>query len=129
MEDPFNIDCTGNVCVGDTIKFTENVFGGSYSKPKFLGERTIIAMVVNDSYGTQKQQHTFSLIIIQSTGYDPLKPSVKTTRKGRNIYRNGTKRAKWSNETDRKTAIDEKHQRGNLARKAREIRREQTPTY
>lgn len=125
----FNIDCTGDVCVGDTIEFTENVFGGSYKKPKFLGERTIIATIVKDSYGLEKQQHTFTLIVVKSTGYDPLKPNVKTTRKGRNIYRNGTRRAKWSNETDRKIAIDEKHQRGDFARKARDIRREEFNSF
>ena len=45
------IDCTGDICLGDTIQFTEAVFGGSYRKPRYLGDRTITAKVVNDSYG------------------------------------------------------------------------------
>ena len=39
----FPIDCTGDVCVGDVILFTESVIGGTHRKPLFLGERRIAA--------------------------------------------------------------------------------------
>ena len=56
----FTINCTGDVCAGDHIRFTEAVFAGSYRKPKFKGERVVEALVVRDSYGEAKQQHTFT---------------------------------------------------------------------
>jgi hypothetical protein len=119
----FTIDCTGDVCVGDTVMFTEGVFGGSYRRPSHLGDRRIIAKVVKDSYGADKQQHTFSIEVIDSDGYDALTPGTKTRRKGRNVYRNGTMRMAWENEDERGVALDEKHARGSIARAARDIRR------
>lgn len=47
----------------------------------------------------------------------------KTRRKGRNIYRNGTMRLVWENETERNKVADEKHGRGNIARTERDKRR------
>lgn len=119
----FSIDCTGDVCVGDTILFTEAVFGGSWKKPIFKGERRIAALVISDSYGAAKQQHTFSLKIIGSDGYEPLKNGEKTRRKGRNVYRNGTKRLAWEAEDDRQVSLNDKHERGDCARAARDIRK------
>ncbi len=117
------INCTGDVVTGDTITWTEAVFGGSVRKPRFLGERTITARVVKDSYGADKQQHTFSVEVIASVGYDALKPGTKTTRKGRNIYRNGTTRLPWPDEAARHAVANEKHARGDMARRARDERR------
>lgn len=115
----FSINCTGDVCAGDTILFTEAVFGGSYQKPKFLGQRRIAARVLKDSYGAATQQHTFSLSVIASEGYDPLPAAATITRKGRNIYRNGTVRLPWPDEIARRAALDEKHNRGDAARARR----------
>ena len=119
----FTIDCTGNACTGDVILFTEAVFGGSFRKPTFMGERRIAARIINDSYGSAKQQHTFTIEVIGSDGPDALTPGTKTTRKGRNVYRNGTKRQPWVNEADRAAALADKHQRGGRARAAREERK------
>jgi len=116
----YTIDCTGDACIGDFIKFSESVFGGSFKKPKFLGERTIEALVVADSYGAMKQQHTFTLEITGSTGFQALPVGDKIKRKGRNIYRNGTKRAPWIDESARKQALG----RGDYARAARQERKE-----
>lgn len=121
----FSIDCTGDVVVGDEIEFTEAVFGGSHRRPTFLGERTIRARVIKDSYGAEKQQHTFSLEVISSDGYKKLSVGAKTRRKGRNVYRNGTLRREWTDETVRRAAQDEKHFRGDAARAHRDVRREQ----
>ena len=120
----YEISCTGDVVVGDIIQFKEGVFGGSYRKPTYLGERVIEARVINDSYGECKQQHTFTIEVVASSGYLPLKAGLKTTRKGRNIYRNGTFRQEWADESVREIACDEKHVRGGIARRERAERRQ-----
>lgn len=120
----FTIDCTGDSCAGDVIVFTEAVFGGSFRKPKFLGERRVAAKIINDSYGALKQQHTFSLEVIASDGANPLAAGTRTSRKGRNVYRNGTRRLAWTDEAARAAALTEKHARGDVARAARAVRKE-----
>lgn len=122
--DDFTVDCTGDVVAGDEIEFIEAVFGGSHRKPKYLGERKIRAKVLRDSYGEAKQQHTFTLEILGSEGYDALPAGKTTTRKGRNVYRNGTMRKPWNDETARTAAADEKHRRGEHARAGRVTRKE-----
>jgi hypothetical protein len=122
--DNYPINCTGDVVAGDVIKFTEAVFGGSFRKPKYLGDRTIIAKVVKDSYGSAKQQHTFTIEVLSSSGEQPLEVGTITTRKGRNVYRNGTWRKAWASEEDRVKVAEEKHQRGDVARARRAKRME-----
>lgn len=119
----FTIPCTGDVVAGDVIEFTEAVFAGSFRKPRYVGERTIQAEVLRDSYGAEKQQHTFTLKVLASAGAEPLTAGTVTTRKGRNVYRNGTRRAPWPVEADRRAALDEKHSRGDLARADRAERK------
>ena len=120
----FNIPCTGDVCTGDVILFSEGVFGGSYRNARFLGQRRIAARVINDSYGATKQQHTFTVEILASDGYEPLTVGTMTTRKGRNVYRNGTLRQSWPDESVRNGSLAAKHERGAAARAARGRRRE-----
>ena len=115
-------DATGDVVAGDVIRFREAVFKGSFRSPKFVGERTITARVEKESYGADKQQHTFSLRVISSDGIDPLKAGERTRRKGRNIYRNGTERLVWRDEEARRAVADEKHRRGDAARQVRRWR-------
>lgn len=115
----FSIPCTGDVVAGDIIEFTEAVFAGTFRKPRYVGERTVQAEVLRDSYGAGKQQHTFTLKVLASAGAEPLAAGTVTTRKGRNVYRNGTRRAAWAVEADRRAALDEKHTRGDLARAVR----------
>ena len=114
---------TGDVVRGDTIRFTEAVFAGSFRNPQFSGNREIVAEVLNDSYGRDKQQHTFTLRVIRSSGTQPLEAGVTTTRKGRNVYRNGTERLEWTDENARTMAASEKHTRGDAARRSRDVRR------
>jgi hypothetical protein len=121
---PYTISCTGDACVGDIIIFTEGVFGGSYRAPKLLGLRHIAAEIIRDSYGEKKQQHTFTLRVLQSSGHQPLEPGTETRRKGRNIYRDGTRRQRWA-ESKRQAALDNKHARGDAAREARALRKEE----
>lgn len=120
----YSIYCTGDVCVGDEIIFKENVFKSNFRNPKFLGERKNAVRILKDSYGGLKQQHTFTIEIIDSEGVEPLEKGIKTRRKGRNIYRFYTMRKPWKNEKERKLRLREKHSRGEKARKAREYRRD-----
>ena len=113
----------GDVVTGDTIRLTESVFGGSYRKPRYRGSRTIEAEVVRDSYGAGRQQHTFTLRVISSTGLDALEVGTTIRRKGRNVYRGDPERLLWSDESERKLAAAEKHERGDTARAARDERR------
>jgi len=125
------VDCTGDVCCGDVILFTENVYSGSHRKPVYRGDRWILAQVIADSYGASKQQHTFTLLLIDCGGEGS--EEVRTIavrnkgtikRKGRNVYRYSPHRALWTNEDERKIVLKEKHQRGDAARAERSFRRE-----
>ena len=116
----FNIVSTGDVVVGDHVKFERDIWGGTWKKPKHLGTETIEAIVIRDSYGKDKQQHTFTLEV-----YDGSELRIK----GRNLYKHGVFRKKWRNEDERKTAIEEKHDRGDMARKARDIRKSNDTRY
>lgn len=117
------LDATGDVVTGDTVLFAEGVFGGSLRQPAFEGYRWIKAEVVKDSYGADKQQHTFTLKVLGSDGHQPLKPSETIRRKGRNVYRYGTQRELWDDERKREEAATEKHGRGDAARQTRLERR------
>ncbi len=123
----------GDVVTGDMIRFTESVWGGSYRKPRHLGSRTIEAEVVSDNYekigygiGADKQQHTFSLRVISSTGLLEVDAGKTIRRKGRNIYRGEPERLLWSDESKRQLAAAEKHERGDIARAARDGRNKST---
>ena len=121
--DTYSIHCTGDVVTGDRIRFDEAVFGGSHRRPSFLGIRTIEAEVVADSYGEGKQQHTFSMVVLESSGVSAVKPGERIRRKGRNVYRRETWRAPWEDEEEREKVAAEKHERGDQARTARAVRR------
>jgi len=116
LQKKFTINCTGDCCLGDVVQFKKAVFGGSYKKPKFLYNEEITAKIIKDSYGQDKQQHTFT---IQILAVDGRKESRQTTIKGRNLYRNGTKRIIWDDENLRLNVIKEKHERGTRAREDR----------
>ena len=119
------INCTGDVVAGDTIRFVEGVFEGSFKNPRHLGDRVVVAEVMKDSYGEAKQQHTFSMKVVESSGCEAHEPGRKLRRKGRNVYRNGTERLEWADEKVRDNAAGEKHGRGDSARRARDARRMQ----
>ena len=112
----FPIDCTGDVCVGDIILFSERVNNTNRM-------RRVVAKVLKESYGLDKQQHTFSIQVLESSGYIPLTVGEKTTRKGRVIYRFYTRRKPWASEIRRSLVLDEKHRRGHRARLQRDVRK------
>ncbi len=111
----YSIDCTGDACVGDEVAFMRATFSGSYRKPTFTGYELVEGKILRDSYGADKQQHTFTLEL----------PDGTTTRiKGRNLYANGMYR-KERDATERQAVLNEKHQRGDAARASRAERREE----
>jgi hypothetical protein len=113
MTDKYSIDCTGDCVVGDIVMFERAIFEGSWRRPIFVENETIHAEIIKDSYGADRQQHTFTL---KTAG-------GRTFRiKGRNLYRNGTRRMAWPDESKRRLALDEKHARGDAARFDRGLR-------
>ena len=124
MEQPHWTPAPGDVVVGDEIRWIETVWGGSYRKPIPRGERAVRGYVTRDSYGAAKQQHTFTIYVVGTSGIAAIEPGTKIRRKGRNIYRGKPERLKWPNEADRLAVADEKHTRGDAARADRDQRRE-----
>lgn len=114
MTDGYIIDCTGDCVAGDYIKFERAVFTGKYPNAKFSHNEILEGEILSDSYGREKQQHTFTIL---------LKSGVKIRIKGRNLYKNGVKRKLWPAEKEREHALNEKHARGNFARIERDIRK------
>lgn len=52
----------GDVCKGDTVLFTQKM----QKSGKIVGRRTVAGQVVKESYGTAKQQHTFTVSMMTS---------------------------------------------------------------
>ncbi len=107
------ICCTGDCVKGDRVAFERATFGGSRTRPTFAGFELVVGEIVAESYGADKQQHTFSIQLPDGT---------KTRIKGRNLCANGTYRAPWSDEAKRRETAGEKHQRGDIARAERASR-------
>jgi len=103
---------TGNATQGDDIAFVEAVFSGSYPRSRFSHFEMIYGLIVNDSYGKAKQQHTFSI--------ETQSGSV-IRRKGRNVYKYTTL-AKPRNEEERQINLEDKYERGVKARQDRKDR-------
>jgi hypothetical protein len=117
----YPICATGDVCAGDRVRFERATFTGSRLSPKFAGFEQITAIVLRESYGSEKQQHTFTLLLEDGT---------ETRIKGRNLYRNGVWRQLWSDESRRAIAVQEKHTRGAAARAiARQRQRDQEDCF
>ena len=109
----FGLDCTGDAVVGDRVHFERAIFGGSYRRPVFIENEIVEGEIIRDSYGIDKQQHTFTI----------RRDDGSTFRiKGRNLYRNGTRRQAWADEQSRTAALREKHVRGASARVDRAAR-------
>lgn len=111
----YTINATGDACVGDEVAFERAVFAGSFRRPKFVGTKLVVGKIIADSYGSRKQQHTFTIL---------LQDGRKTFIKGRNLYANGLYRKPWADEGARRAALEEKHERGAAAREARQWRLE-----
>lgn len=122
----FTINCTGDVCRGDVVLFTQNVyrrFDKVTRRGSPLRKRTIAGRIVKESYGAAKQQHTFTIEVLWSKGINNLPPVFPLLVKGRNLYRLTTYRQPWDDENERSKVLAEKHRRGAAARSIREMRR------
>ena len=119
-DDDYRINCTGDAVVGDEVRFERAVFSGSYRSPKFEGFELVTGQIVSESYGQEKQQHTFTL---------ELEDGKKSRIKGRNLYKNGVWRKLWADESLREEARREKHERGDEARRDRDNRRASDAYY
>lgn len=111
----YTVRCTGDAVVGDEVRFERATFTGSFRNAKFAGFETVTGKIVKDSYGKDKQQHTFTLA---------LEDGSELRIKGRNLYANGTYRKLWADESQRRAAAEEKHARGDSARAIRASRLE-----
>ena len=102
---------TRSIVVGDRIKWTETVWGGSHRRPHALGERTLVAVVLRESYGAKTGQHTFTLEVCGGRGLEVPKSGAKIRRKGRNLYRDDHMEI-LDRADDCVDRMDEKHERG-----------------
>ncbi|XP_062156792.1 zinc finger CCCH domain-containing protein 62 isoform X2 [Alnus glutinosa] len=121
----FVINCTGDVCKGDVVLFTQKVYERfnkvtRHGRPQ--GKRTVAGRVVKESYGAAKQQHTFTVEVLWSKGSNRLPPLFPLLVKGRNLYKLRTFRQRWSNESERMKVLAEKHKRGTAARLVRAMK-------
>ncbi|XP_004511956.1 uncharacterized protein [Cicer arietinum] len=128
----FNINCTGDVCMGDVVLFRQKVYE-KFSKVtrhgRVLGNRTIAGRVVKESYGAAKQQHTFTVEVLWSSGVKKLPSLSCLLVKGRNLYKQKTYRQRWKNEADRVKVLSEKHRRGAAARFAKALKQKKKSSY
>ncbi|SEQ87725.1 hypothetical protein SAMN05216548_108174 [Faunimonas pinastri] len=113
-DEEYSIRCTGDACRGDEVRFYRAIFSGSYRRASFEGFERVTGKIISDSYGSAKQQHTFTILLGDGT---------KTRIKGRNLYSNGVYRKPWADQNARQEALDEKHERGDSARAYRDWRR------
>ncbi|XP_031400417.1 zinc finger CCCH domain-containing protein 62-like [Punica granatum] len=87
-----------------------------------IGKRIVAGRIIKESYGSAKQQQTFTIEVLWSKGEKPLPPLHPLFIKGRNLYRFNTMRQRWEDEAEREKLLMEKHSRGSLARSDREAR-------
>ncbi|CAN6206105.1 unnamed protein product [Urochloa humidicola] len=120
----FSINCKGDVCKGDAVLFKQKVYEKSGKRhANCIGKRIVAGKVIKESYGKEKQQHTFTIQVFWSKGAGKLPPLHILLVKGRNLYRMMTFRQPWENEAERLTVLEEKHSRGNDARRVRALNR------
>ncbi|XP_047317992.1 zinc finger CCCH domain-containing protein 62 isoform X2 [Impatiens glandulifera] len=121
----FILNCKGDACTGDVVMFEQNVYeiivSRSATGPS-CGTRTVAGRIVKESYGAEKQQHTFTIEVLWSEGEKPLPPLHPLLIKGRNLYRLKTMRQRWEDEGERQKILSDKHARGSLARSNRDAR-------
>ena len=117
------IKCTGDCVVGDEVSFERATFSGNFRAAKFAGFERITGTIIADSYGREKQQHTFTLLVGSAGTPEGISAPYQMMIKGRNLYGSGTYRRPWADEYLRQSAADEKHLRGSIARAERVARR------
>ncbi|CAN6226124.1 unnamed protein product [Urochloa humidicola] len=120
----FSINCKGDVCRGDAVLFKQKVYEKSGKRhAKCIGKRIVAGKVIKESYGKEKQQHTFTIQVFWTKGPGKLPPLHLLLVKGRNLYRMMTFHQPWANEAERLKVLEEKHNRGDDARRVRALNR------
>ncbi|KAL4012988.1 hypothetical protein IC575_025139 [Cucumis melo] len=122
----FVVNCTGDVCRGDTVLFTQKVYAKFDKVTRhggLIGKRTVAGRVVKESYGASKQQHTFTVEVLWIRGVRKLPPLYPLLVKGRNLYKLRTFRRLWNDEAERVQVLAEKHRRGAAARDLRAMQK------
>lgn len=113
VPETFTMDAQGDAVVGDVVQFERAKFSGSYRNAKFVGMESITGTITRESYGADRQQHTFTILLDDGS----------TLRiKGRNLYKESLMRKPWADESAREKVAAEKHARGNEARRLRDTR-------
>ncbi|XP_015697247.2 zinc finger CCCH domain-containing protein 62-like [Oryza brachyantha] len=123
----FVLNCQGDSCKGDVVMFEQNIYKRKKGAPRgvkgcLCGQRTNAGRIIKESYGSKKQQHTFTIEILWSKGHKPWPPLHPLLIKGRDLYKDKTMRQPWPDEEGRNRVLQEKHARGFVARKTREVR-------
>ncbi|KAL2933068.1 Zinc finger CCCH domain-containing protein 62 [Bienertia sinuspersici] len=123
----FFLNCKGDACMGDIVMFEQTVYEGYNIASRSaigppIGKRVVAGRIVKESYGAAKQQHTFTVEVLWSKGHKPLPPLHPLLIKGRNLYKLNTLRQRWKDEAERQRVLNEKHNRGSIARSNREAR-------
>ena len=113
------VHCCGDIAPGDTLSWIEHVWGGSRTCPRVLGDRDVIALVLRDSYGADCGQHTLTLRVLASGGYEFISAGATIRRMARTLYGANAQRLVWDDESARAAALAEKHARGDSARERR----------
>lgn len=117
----YSINCTGDACTNDEVLFLKvmwkrkpiNRFGKLANQ--IVDYKWIEGTIIKDSYGTEKQQHTFTVLLKNQRG-------KKILVKGRNLYGVCCFRKPREN---RDNDLLDKRRRGNAARNARYERKMQ----
>lgn len=117
----YSINCTGDACTNDEVLFMKEVwdrkpinrFGRLVNQIVYY--KWIEGTIIKDSYGIEKQQHTFTILLKNQRG-------KKILIKGRNLYKVCCFRKPREN---RLNDLLDKRQRGNAARNARYERKMQ----
>ncbi|XP_066400373.1 uncharacterized protein [Miscanthus floridulus] len=123
--DPERIYPRSSFCVNCKVQVMFVGAMPSYSNRRCMrrGKRIVAGKVIKESYGKQKQQHTFTIQVFWSKGPGKLPPLHLLLVKGRNLYRMMTFRQPWANEVERLKVLEEKHNRGDDARRVRALNR------
>jgi hypothetical protein len=109
-----NVTACSDVVKGDVVLFSEAVFSGDYRDAKYEGERQILGLIENESYGSLKGQHSFTIYVLDSEGIQPIDSGELIRRMGRNLYKD-CKTIQYASQSVR----DEKHERANEAKNAK----------
>ncbi len=95
----FSIDCGKDIVKGDVIRFVETIFDNRFKPPRRLGQRGVIAEVLD--VRTKSNNPILHMRVISSGGAWEIKPDEMIRRTMRNVIHTEVMRAAWDNEAKR----------------------------